>query len=49
MKKIPFEFVLDHLLPLEPVVKPMFGSHAVYTGGQIVIILRNKKDHLEDN
>lgn len=43
-KKIPFEFILENLFQLDPVVKPMFGSHAVYIGNKIVFILRDKND-----
>jgi len=48
-KKVPFDFVLDYLLPLEPVVKPMFGCYAVYIGEKIMLVLRNRKDHSEAN
>ncbi len=48
-KKVPFEFVFDYLLPLEPVVKPMFGCFALYKGEQIVLILRERADHPEAN
>ncbi|MES2620690.1 MAG: hypothetical protein V4615_07550 [Bacteroidota bacterium] len=49
VKKISFEFVFDYLLPLEPVVKPMFGCHALYVGEKIVLILRERNDHPEAN
>ena len=48
-KKIPFAFVLDYLLPLEPAVKPMFGSFAIYVGEKIMLVLRDSKDHKEAN
>jgi hypothetical protein len=48
-KRIPFEFVLDHLLPLDVKVKPMFGMHGVYAGAKIVLLLRQRKDHPADN
>lgn len=48
-KKIPFAFVLDQLMPLNPVIKPMFGCYAVYSGEKIVLILRNRKDHPDVN
>ena len=47
--KIPFSFVLDYLLPLNPAIKPMFGCHAIYVGEKIVLILRNRKDHPDVN
>lgn len=46
---IPFEFVLDYLDTAAPVIKPMFGCHAIYIGNKIVMILRDKKDHTTDN
>jgi hypothetical protein len=48
-KKIPFEFVFDYLLPLEPVTKPMFGCTALYLGEKIVLILRESKNNPEAN
>jgi hypothetical protein len=38
-KKLPFQFVLDELEALTPLVKPMFGCHAVYTGEKLVLFL----------
>lgn len=52
MKKprtIPFNFVLDELHSLNPVVKPMFGCYALYKGNKIVLMLRNKEDLPDDN
>jgi hypothetical protein len=46
---IPFNFVLDQLLTLDPTTKPMFGCHAVYIGPKIMLILRNKETHTDDN
>ena len=46
---VPFEFVVDQLYSLDPVVRPMFGCHAVYVRNKIVLILRNKRAHSEDN
>jgi hypothetical protein len=43
-KKIPFDFVIENLHRLGPVVKPMFGSHAVYIENKLVLILRDKDD-----
>jgi hypothetical protein len=48
-KEIPFEFVIEELDRLHPIVKPMFGCHAVYVGSRIVFILRKRKDSIEDN
>jgi hypothetical protein len=44
IKKIPFDFVVENLHALDPVVKPMFGAHGIYVGNKIVLILRDKDD-----
>jgi hypothetical protein len=49
VKNIPFDFVLEALTRLDPTVRPMFGCHAIYIGEKITIILRNRKDHEDDN
>ena len=49
MKKIPFPFITDMLFPLQPVIKPMFGCHAIYIREKIVLILRDREDHEEAN
>lgn len=43
-KSIPFNFVIDNLFSIEPIVKSMFGAYAIYTCGKIVLILRDKND-----
>jgi hypothetical protein len=48
-KNIPFYFVIDYLMQLEPRINPMFGSYAVYVGEKIVFILRDRKTHPEVN
>jgi hypothetical protein len=48
-KSIPHEFVLDALAPLSPRTHHMFGCLAVYVGEKIVLILRDKPNHVEDN
>lgn len=48
-KKIPFQFILDYLHPLELTIKPMFGCHAIYSGGKILLILRKRVDHTDAN
>lgn len=48
-KPLPFEFILDYLYPVVPVIKPMFGCYALYTGDRIILILREREDHPEDN
>ena len=46
---VPFPFVIDLLLPLQPLTRPMFGCHAVYVREKIVLILRNRNDHRDAN
>jgi hypothetical protein len=48
-KSIPHEFVLDALASLRPYTRPMFGCLAVYVGERIVLILRDKPNHVDDN
>jgi len=48
-KKIPFDFILDYLHPMDINIKPMFGCYAIYSEGKILIILRKKNDHTEAN
>ena len=48
-RSIPFEFVLDELFELDPIVKPFFGAWGVYVEEKIVLILRQKEKHPEDN
>ena len=43
-KSIPFSFAIENLFSSDPIVKPMFGSHAIYVDGKIVLILRDKDD-----
>ena len=49
MLSIPFEFVLECLYSKSPVVKLMFGCHAVYIDEKIMFILRDREDVPEDN
>jgi hypothetical protein len=48
-KVVPHEFVLDAINALAPEIRPMFGCIAVYVGGKIVLILRDKRDKTSDN
>lgn len=48
-KPVPFAFVLELLEPLDPLTRPMFGCTAVYVGEQIVLILRDRDSHIDDN
>lgn len=47
--KIPFEFVLEELDRIHPRVKPMFGCYAIYVGEKLVLILRQRNEHTDDN
>jgi hypothetical protein len=48
-KSIAFDFVLEELYIVEPIVRPMFGCHAIYVWGKIVLILRKKEGFEHDN
>jgi len=48
-QKIPFEFVMEELDRVHPRVRPMFGCYAIYVGEKLVLILRQRKDHTDDN
>ncbi len=48
-KPVPYEFVLDAVSALNPTTRPMFGCLAVYVGGKIVFILREKPNATADN
>jgi hypothetical protein len=48
-KPVPHEFVLDAIAPLSPETRSMFGCLAVYVEDKIVLILRDKRDEMEDN
>lgn len=52
MKKpgvIPFQFVLDELDSLNPRTNPMFGCYGVYVGEKIMLALRSRDSHTDDN
>jgi hypothetical protein len=52
MKKqssIPFRFVLDELDSMNPRTNPMFGCYGVYIGDKIVLALRSRDSHTDDN
>ncbi len=44
-KPLPFPFVLDLLAERPLVVRPMFGSFALYDAGKIVLVLRKRPQH----
>jgi hypothetical protein len=41
--------VIEQLYALDPIVKPMFGCHAIYIQNKIVLMLRCKEDFSDDN
>jgi hypothetical protein len=47
--KIPFAFVLEELDRIQPRVKPMFGCYAIYVGEKMILILRQRNEHTDDN
>ncbi len=49
LSEVPFDFILDRLERLSPVVKPMFGCHAVYLEEKIILIMRKKQNDGHDN
>jgi hypothetical protein len=48
-KIIPFDFVLDYLIPLDITVKQIFGLWAIYVNEKIILILRQRKDYPDTN
>jgi hypothetical protein len=48
-KKIPFDFLIEELSSINPLVKAFFGAHGVYRGEVILFILRKKEEHTDDN
>lgn len=45
--KIPYGFILEHLLRDDIVIKPMFGCYAVYAGERLCLFLVERQDPLE--
>ena len=43
-KSIPFNFAIENLFSREPIIRQMFGCHAVYIDEKIVLALRDKND-----
>ncbi|HTL80971.1 MAG TPA: hypothetical protein VL651_04670 [Bacteroidia bacterium] len=48
-KKIVFPFIEEALLSKHPVIKPMFGCQAIYIGEKLMLMMRNKEDHVDAN
>lgn len=48
-KALPHEFVLEALASVSFYTRPMFGCLAIYVAEKIVLILRDKPNHVSDN
>jgi hypothetical protein len=48
-KRIEFPFVLDALADIDVVQKRFFGSTAIYRDDRILLILRDREEHTDDN
>jgi hypothetical protein len=48
-KTLPHEFVLEGLSSVSFSTRPMFGCLAIYVADKIVLILRDKPQHVSDN
>lgn len=48
-KAVPHEFVLEALASVSFYTRPMFGCLAIYVAEKIVLILRDKPNHVSDN
>lgn len=46
---MPHDFVLEGLSSLSFYTRPMFGCLAIYVADKIVLILRDKPNHISDN
>ncbi len=46
---VPFDFVLEELAALNPIVGRMFGCFSLYIDGKIIFILRARESSPEDN
>lgn len=48
-QNIPFDFVIDELESMNPVVGRMFGCFSIYIDDKIIFILRERESSPEDN
>jgi hypothetical protein len=48
-KSIPFNFVLEELDSLQPIIKPMFGCFMIYLGEKAVLFLCNSDRAIFEN
>ncbi len=49
MKNIPYEFVIEDLISLGPLVKRMFGVHSIYIGETLFLALYRGDKHPQDH
>lgn len=45
--KIPFRFILDYLVGVDIIIKPMFGCYGIYASGRLCLFLVNRKQPLK--
>ena len=48
-REIPFDFILDYLLPIETEIRPFFGMFSIYSGQKLLLMLRERKNEPEMN
>ena len=48
-REIPFDFILDYLLPIEMEIRPFFGMFSIYSGQKLLLMLRDRKNEPEMN
>ena len=48
-REIPFDFILDYLLPMEMEIRPFFGMFSIYSGQKLLLMLRNRSNEPEMN
>jgi hypothetical protein len=48
-REMPFDFILDYLLPIEMEVRPFFGMFSIYSGQKLLLMLRDRKNEPEMN
>ncbi len=49
MKNIPYEFVIEDLISLDPIVKRMFGVHSIYVRSTLYLALYRGDKHPQDH
>jgi hypothetical protein len=46
---MPFDFILDYLLPIETEIRPFFGMFSIYSGQKLLLMLRDRNNEPEMN